>query len=124
MRFLVDYALSPVVSKSLQQGGHDSIHVRDIGLARASDEIIFDRAERENRILVSSDTDFGTILAFRGSKKPSVILFRSSDKRPERQAEVLFANLSRLAQALEVGAIVVIEDARIRVRSLPIGESE
>jgi predicted nuclease of predicted toxin-antitoxin system len=112
------------VSWSLQQEGHDSVHVRDIGFAQASDEIIFDRAERENRILVSADTDFGTILALRGSRKPSLILFRSSDKRPRSQAQTLLANLSPLAKSLDLGAVVVIEDARIRVRSLPIGEGK
>ncbi|MCP4353870.1 MAG: hypothetical protein GY795_51135 [Desulfobacterales bacterium] len=39
--------------------------VRETGLGSASDPVIFDRASEENRIIVSADTDFGTLLAHR-----------------------------------------------------------
>jgi uncharacterized protein (DUF433 family) len=41
-------------------------------------------------------------------------------RRPEAQATLLLAYLDRLVDALEEGAIVVIEQTRIRVRRLPI----
>ncbi len=121
MKFLVDNALSPQVSARLQSEGYDSVHVRKYGLESATDEIVFDRAASEDRIIVSADSDFGTLLAARASSKPSVILFRRALTRaPARQAEILLANLPALAELLEAGAIVVIEDTRMRARSLPI----
>ncbi len=49
-----------------------------------------------------------------------VIFFRSSvDRRPERQAALLLANLERLQQDLEQGSVVTVEAARLRVRRLP-----
>ncbi len=36
MRFLVDNALSQLLSRELNQKGHDAIHVRDVGMAVAS----------------------------------------------------------------------------------------
>jgi len=90
-------------------------------MARAPDEEIFDLAAAENRIVVSADTDFGTILALRQTPRPSVILFRrDAPREPSRQLDVLAANLPELALALEAGSIAVIEGRRIRVRSLPI----
>ncbi|MGI8507539.1 MAG: DUF5615 family PIN-like protein [Solirubrobacteraceae bacterium] len=76
MRFLIDNALSPALAKHLSAAGHDSAHVRDCDLQAATDEEIFDRAQREARVIVSADTDFGTLLAIRRERSPSVILLR------------------------------------------------
>ncbi|HEX5107615.1 MAG TPA: DUF5615 family PIN-like protein [Vicinamibacterales bacterium] len=122
MRFLVDNALSPLVSTALSKAGHDSVHARDLGIHNADDEVVFDRASNEQRVLVSADTDFAALLALRAARKPSVILFRhGAEHRPVLQAEILLANLGTLETDLIEGAIVTIEPSRIRVRRLPIG---
>lgn len=121
MRFLIDNALSPVVAIELTRAGHDAVHVRDLGMQAASDEEIFDRGRTEERVVVSADTDFGTLLAARKEISPSVILFRhGSQHRPADQAALLKNNLPQLVSALEDGSIVVIEPDRIRIRALPL----
>ena len=74
--------------------------------------------------MLSADTDFGALLAARGSAKPSVALFRGRmSRRPEFLANLLLSQLAALERFLIKGAIVVIEPTRIRVRDLPIGQS-
>lgn len=121
MNFLVDNALSPVIAGELTHAGYNAVHVRDFGMQAATDHEVFEFAEREDRIVVSADTDFGTILAQLQSNKPSVILIRTKIfRRPDEQAKLLLVNLPACEADLNSGAIVVIEDGRIRIRSLPI----
>lgn len=122
MRLLVDNALSPGLAAALSDHGHDAIHVRDVGLARAPDAEIFAFAAEQDRVVVSADTDFGTLLALRGERRPSVVLWRrQSPRRPVEQATFLIGVLVSVESELHEGAIVVVEAARLRVRRLPIG---
>lgn len=123
MKLLVDNALSPALANLLVQAGFDAVHVRDLGIQHARDEVILDRALAEARAVISADTDFGTLLAMRGSRSPSVVLWRRTEpRRPVAQAPLIAGVLRQVAADLRRGAIVVIQDTRVRVRLLPFGD--
>lgn len=120
MRFLIDANLSPRLATLLASEGHDAVAIRQVGLSEASDNEIVDYAAKDDRIVVSHDTDFGALLTFRGLTKPSFILFRSSDPiTPDEQASLITSNLDAFADELEEGAVVVFARGRLRVRRLP-----
>lgn len=125
MKFLVDMMLSTRVADELRGAGHDAIHVREYGMQRAPDDEILTRAAREQRILISADMDFGFLLVSRQDSWPSVVLLRRLPfHRSDFVVSLLLANLAPLAEALEQGSLVVLEESRIRVRRLPIVGSE
>lgn len=73
------------------------------------------------RVLVSADTNFGTLLARSGSAGPSLVLLRRSQgRRVEEVADLLIVNLPDLRIDLDAGAVAVIRDDTIRVRRLPL----
>ena len=120
MRFVIDNGLPRRMAAGLSAAGHDAIHVGDWGLATASDSVIFERAAADNRIVVALDTDFGTLLARRTASRPSVVLFRTQAKSVDALLPALIESLPVVSAELDAGAVVVIEDARIRIRRLPI----
>ena len=121
MRLLVDENLSPRVARLLREAGHDAAHVVEVGLGNTDDPLILGAAADDARTIVTADTDFGALLAARGTSSPSVVMLRSSDHlTPDEQARLVSAVLTRVGDELEDGAIASVTSERIRLRSLPI----
>ena len=108
---------------SLRDSGHDSVHLRDEGLLKMEDADILDKARSESRIVLTFDLDFGDLLAASGERLPSVIIFRLRNQTPTAVRPRLFQIISGCEVDLNRGAVVVVEDARYRVRRLPIHDS-
>ena len=108
LKFLVDNALSPVISNKLKSSGHDSVHVREYGLQSAPDLVVLRRVVEEGRILISADVDFGTLLKGGPATAPSVILLRRSSGDPAIEFGLVSIVIARseLVEALQAGAIV------------------
>ncbi|HET6878841.1 MAG TPA: DUF5615 family PIN-like protein [Pirellulales bacterium] len=121
MRFLADMGVSIRVVEWLRCGGHEVVHLREEGLQKLPNGDIFQKAVREQRIVLTFDLDFGEILAGCAGQLVSVILFRLHNTRTEFVIRRLGDVLMQSSNDLSNGAIVVVEDARHRVRKLPIG---
>ena len=125
MKLLVDEALQDAVAHRLTTVGHDTTHVRILGLAGHTDDEVMALAIADNRVLVTTDTDtdFGTILALTGAAAPSVLLLRGIGDSVDERVDALLDVLPRVVHELSEGAVVVIEPDRYRIRHLPIDDA-
>ena len=80
MNFLADMGISPVTTAWLNKQGHDAKHLSEERLHRLSDREIFAKADKENRIVLTTDLDFGEIAVSSRAAKISVIIFRQEDR--------------------------------------------
>ena len=123
MRFLANAGVSPKTVDFLKQLGHEAVHVRTLGLERAADRVLIERALADSSVVVTFDLDFGDILALGVLDKPSVIICRLADERTESVNQRLAKVLAERISDLESGALILIEDTRYRVRKLPFGRT-
>lgn len=63
VKFLVDESLSSRVNQLLKDGGHNAVHVSDLGMHGAPDLVVMAAARADGPIVVTADTDFGALLA-------------------------------------------------------------
>jgi predicted nuclease of predicted toxin-antitoxin system len=117
MRILANENFPGDAIAALAQHGHDVAWVRT-DAPGSSDRKVLERAESEDRVLVTFDKDLGE-LAFRAKLPASsgIILFRISAPSSAHIARMAVAALeSRTDWA---GHFAVVEDARIRMTPLP-----
>ena len=119
-RVLLDQGLAPAASLLLRGCGWDSVHVADIGLDRADDEVILHAAASDDRVCVTLDHDFHTHLALTSAGKPSVVFLRIQGADAGTQAALIQAIWLQCEQAISQGAAVSADLNGIRVRRLPL----
>ncbi|OIO93802.1 MAG: hypothetical protein AUK03_07660 [Anaerolineae bacterium CG2_30_64_16] len=124
MRILANENFPEEAVTALRKRKHDVAWIRTEAPG-SSDQEVFNRACMETRLIVTFDKDFGE-LAFR-SKLPAVcgiVLFRISAPSAVHVARIAVAVLE--SRSDWAGNFAVVEDHRIRMRSLPTpaGSSE
>lgn len=77
-------------------------------------------AREGDQIVLTSDLDFGTILAVTHGDKPSVVQLRSDDLSFEGIGKTVVNALHQMQNELSRGALVTIEPKRTRLRVLPL----
>ncbi len=100
--------------------GHVVVHAGDIGLARATDEQLLERAKLDGRVVVTLDADFHAILARTGASMPSVVRVRVEGLGAVALAQLVSTTLDSITDDLTHGAVATTDGARVRVRRLPL----
>ncbi|MFN9885686.1 MAG: DUF5615 family PIN-like protein [Pseudanabaena sp.] len=116
MKFLVDVNASGVLSTLLVELGHKVACVKDVNPRMGDDEIIA-WAVREERVIVTTDNDFEQMIWLQQKNHCGVLRLENLPRAERKQLlqEVLFNH----SQDLELGAVVIATNQKIRIRRKP-----
>jgi predicted nuclease of predicted toxin-antitoxin system len=117
VKFLADMGISPRTVAFLREHGHEAIRLDALGMERATDAAVVTYAASKGSIC---DLDYPEIIALAHAQSPSLIVFRLRDETAENINRLLGRFLPEVESQLLAGAIVIVEEDRIRVRLLPI----
>jgi predicted nuclease of predicted toxin-antitoxin system len=120
LKILIDMNLSPDWVPVLEQNGWPTVHCSTVGDARATDHTILNWALEHGYVVLTHDLDFGTILALTHRTGPSVLQVRAQDVLPGHLAGLVTTALRQHESDLASGALLVVDEAKRRVRILPI----
>lgn len=120
MKLLIDMNLSPQWVGFFKSNGIDAVHWSTVGAHDAADATLMAHALADDRIVFTHDLDYSAILAHAGLRGPSVVQVRTQAVMPEQIGTDVVSVLARHREAIERGAIVVIDEIGARVRILPI----
>jgi predicted nuclease of predicted toxin-antitoxin system len=120
MNLLLDQGLPRSAADLLRDVGIKAKHVGEIGFAAAKDVEILVKARADNSVVVTLDADFHAMLALSGASSPSVIRIRIEGLRGPDLANLLMQILDEWRSELEQGAVLTVQQGRIRMRQLPL----
>jgi predicted nuclease of predicted toxin-antitoxin system len=119
VKILLDACVWGGASEELRSAGHDVVWAGEWPEDPGDDEIL-ERANREGRILVTLDKDFGELAIVRG--KPHSGIVRLVNLSTTQQASACLRVINLHGDELKFGAIITVEPHRIRIRSSDIRE--
>jgi predicted nuclease of predicted toxin-antitoxin system len=120
VKLLLDMNLSPLWVSALADEGFSAVHWSTVGDGRAPDLILLNWARDNGYLVFTNDLDFGAILAATGAASPSVLQVRAQDVTPEHLAPLVVRALKQHEAILQQGALITIDESRMRSRILPL----
>ena len=120
VKLVVDMYLSPSFVEVLSEEGFEVRHWSTVGEPTAPDTQIMAWDRSNGSVVLTHDLDFGALLAVSNADGPSVVQVRTRDVSPKALGATLIAVLHGHREALEEGALVVVEPSGSRVRILPL----
>ena len=117
MRILADENVARDIVTWLRTGGHDVLYAAEVQPG-AADSSWTARALQEQRVILTSDKDFGDLVFRDGLTTHAVILIRLDDL-PVVEILARLKDVWSVVEANPSGRFIVITEKKVRVRSLP-----
>jgi predicted nuclease of predicted toxin-antitoxin system len=120
LEFLANMNISPLTVEQLRARGWNITRVSEVMKKESSDIDILIYAQMQNKVVITQDLDFSTLLALRGYTKPSVINLRLENPRPDFVSARIIDVASMMQKELEEGVVITVDETSARYRNLPI----
>ena len=103
----VDAQLPPALARWLRDlGESQAVHVEDLGLLRAEDPEIFEKARQAQAIVITKDSDFVQIQERRGPP-PRVVWVTCGNRSNPYLRDLMVRSWPRVIELLAAGEILV-----------------
>lgn len=120
MKILIDMNLSPQWVHEFNLKNIHAVHWSNVGKFDAQDVELINWAKAHDYIIFTHDLDFGTALALNKAEKPSVIQVRTQNVTVKYLSEKVISTIKEYNNWLEKGAMIIIDDYKMRIRVLPL----
>jgi len=120
IKIVVDMNLSLEWVPELTRHGYSAVHRQSISDPSADDSVIVEWARTNDYVVFTHDLDFGTVLALTHAAGASVIQVRGQNVLPEHLGPMVALALTQHDSSLASGALVVVDEKKVRVRVLPL----
>lgn len=117
MKFLIDESAGRSIASYLRSQGHDVASVQEESPG-IEDARVCERANREQRVIVTNDKGFGRLIFREQIANRGVILLRLRDERAVNRIQVTSSLLASYEDRIK-DHFVVASEAGVRIRPLP-----
>lgn len=117
LRFLADESCDFAVVRALRAAGFDVVAVGEV-MIRSVDRDLIEQANREQRILLTEDKDFGWLVFASHIDSPGVILIRFPGNLRQTLAQTILQLAQDQSDKLH-GGFIVVQPGRVRISHKP-----
>lgn len=118
IKFLLGESISPETAHLLCELGYDAIHVNQTNLRGHFDEEIISYAEKDERIIITFDRDFGEIWYYTSEIKVGIIVLKIKPQTVENANNVLskFLKSNAIEKKKLQKSLIILEAHKYRYR--------
>lgn len=117
-KFLIDENLSPLLSNYLRSLDYNTEAVREIGLKGKPDEEIIKWIQKNKRVLITADLDFGEFFYLKNFGKIGVIILKSKSQKLGSFKEIIdYLHKEKILKSKKLeNSLVIVTKGKYRIR--------
>jgi len=116
VKFLLDQNISPKVTRYLNELGHDAQDTRGLQKQHASDDELWELAQRQGRFFVTFDLDFSDLRKYPPGPKSGIFVFRTRSTTSRTVIKLLNAILEEYPERKLYGKLLIVTENQVRIR--------